>query len=116
MSGQDQGPGALFEQFLAWKQAQDAAAADDGQDVPLFEKTADGAERSATLPWRHARPLLESWGWVQPEGATADGNSDGGQDGAGSARGFFQQITGGGGKASGPAPASGQRAPRKATG
>ncbi len=113
MTGQGGGPGELFEQFLAWKQAQDATAADDGMDVPLFEKTKDGAERSATLPWRHARPLLESWGWLQPEGAD-DGNSDQGQaDGApGGARGFIQSLAGGQtGRASGtPGPGKARKA------
>ena len=106
------GPGELFEQFLAWKQAQDASTADDGMDVPLFEKTKDGAERSATLPWRHARPLLESWGWLKPEGAN-DGDDDSQADpAAGGARGFIQSLAGG--QASRPAAAPGRPARKTA--
>lgn len=113
MTGQAGGPGELFEQFLAWKQAQDASTADDGMDVPLFEKLSDGAERSATLPWRHARPLLESWGWLTPEGAD-DGSTDTPEPAASPGRQFFQGLTGG--KAGGPQPASGQRPQRKSAG
>jgi hypothetical protein len=106
-----------FAQFLEWRQAQQAEAEGAGVDVPLFEKLADGTERSATLPMRQARRLLESWGWLTPEGAD-DGGSDAGagNDGpAGTARQFFQGLAGG--KApSGPKPASGQRAPRSAAG
>jgi hypothetical protein len=112
-------PGELFEQFLAWKQAQDAQSADDGLDVPLFEKLTDGAERSATLPWRHAEPLLREWGWIKDQPAEGDsGNDDQGQGGqaSGGARSFFQSLTGGQQQASGPQPKPGQRAPRKAAG
>jgi hypothetical protein len=110
------GPGELFEQFLAWKQAQDAQSADDGLDVPLFEKLADGAERSATLPWRHAEPLLREWGWIkdQPEAGGEGGSDDQGQGGqASGARSFFQSLTGGQQQAGGPQPRK-PAPPRKA--
>lgn len=122
MSGQQgQGRGAdllaEFAAFLEFREQQQREATGADVDVPLFEKLPDGSERSATLPMRQARRLLESWGWVEPEGSGDDGGTDGGQaDAGGQARGFFQQLTGGGGQASGPRPASGQRAARKAAG
>jgi hypothetical protein len=114
MSGQSGGPGELFEQFLAWKQAQDAQSADDDIEVPLFEQGENGTQRSATLPWRHARPLLERWGWIPPEGA-GDGDSDQGEkdSATGGPAGFFRQIAGG--NASGPAPAPGTKARKAAS-
>lgn len=100
-----------FAQFLEWRQAQQAEAEGAGIDVPLFEKLADGTERSATLPMRQARGLLESWGWLPPEGAD-DGNTGETPDAPGGARGFIQSLAGGQGRAApGPAPK-----PRKAAG
>lgn len=120
MSGQQgQGRGAdllgEFAAFLEFREQQQREASGADVDVPLFEKLPDGTERSATLPMRQARRLLESWGWVVPEGSDDDGGTDGGADSGGTPRGFFQQLTSGG-QASGPRPASGQRAPRKAAG
>jgi len=105
---------AEFAAFLEFRQREAAEQAGDGVDVPLFERLADGAERSATLPMRLARPLLEEWGWLKAEGSD-DGSTDGGQaDAGGGGRTFFQQLTGGQQRQGGPGPASGQRPARKA--
>lgn len=116
--GQGRGADLLaeFAAFLEFREQQQREASGADVDVPLFEKTADGGERSATLPMRLARPLLESWGWLSPEGADDGSDTDGGQDAGGAPRRFFDQITGGASKASGAAPASGKRAPRQAAG
>src|SRR5215471_11276573 len=105
-TGPQQGRGAdllaEFAAFLEFREQQQREASGADVDVPLFEKLADGTERSATLPMRQARRLLAQWGWVEPEG--------------GAARQFFQSLTGGQ-QQGGPRPAAGgQRAPRKATG
>jgi hypothetical protein len=117
MSGQDGGRGAdllaEFAAFLEFREQQQREASGADVDVPLFEKLKDGTERSATLPMTQARRLLESWGWLNPEGK-ADGGTDGDQDAGGTPRRFFEQITGG--KQTGGAPAGGKRPPRSAAG
>jgi len=119
MTGQQQGRGAdllaEFAAFLEFREQQQREASGADVDVPLFEKLADGTERSATLPMRQARRLLAQWGWVEPEGSD-DGGQDSDQPEGGAARQFFQSLTGGQ-QQGGPRPAAGgQRAPRKATG
>jgi hypothetical protein len=118
MSGPQGGRGAdllaEFAAFLEFREQQQREASGADVDVPLFEKLTDGTERSATLPMAQARRLLESWGWLGPEGE-GDGGSEGTPDASGAPRRFFEQLTGGK-QASGPAPAGGKRAPRQAAG
>lgn len=74
-----------FAEFIKWRDAQRQAEAERDFDIPLFEKTKDGTERSVTLPYSQGKKILGQW-WPdlfgdKPEGD--DGQGDKGKTGGG---------------------------------
>lgn len=108
---------ADFAEFIKWRDAQRAAAAEQDFEVPIFEKLPDGTERSATLPFSQAKHQLASW-WPDLRDALGLGDGDGGSQADGGAQGAqgaagsnpVARLFGGGQQA------SGARAPRQAKG
>lgn len=73
--------GDEFKEFLAWRDAKRQAESEQDFEVPLFEKSADGTERSVTLPYSQGKKILGQW-WPDLFGDTP-GEGEGQGEGEG---------------------------------
>lgn len=108
-AGQGEDFAAQFAEFIKWRDAQRAAAAEQDFEVPIFEKLPDGTERSATLPFSQAKHQLASWwpdlrdalGLGEGEGDGGSGQAGGGAPGAQGSNPVARLFGGSGQQASG---------------